>query len=59
MQSPYLHAYFRLIDRYNWKKFFELKEPNIDPFDYLSLMFRFLSRADLIERLEATIRQGI
>ena len=44
MTNPYLHAYLLLLekDHGNWKRFFNEYDNTIDPYDYFTLIFRFL-----------------
>lgn len=47
MINPYFKAFFKLIDKIHWKLFFENEysqeyNPQIDIFDLIALMFRFL-----------------
>lgn len=40
MKNPYFSAYFLLLD--NWRSFFEKYDNSLDPYDYFTLILRFL-----------------
>ena len=68
MKSPYVEAFFKLIDKNQWSELFTYWDqsqpapPKIDVMDFLALMFRFRPSSVLLDDLqefEATgMREG-
>lgn len=65
MKSPYLEAFFKLLDRNQWSDLFSYWDqsqpttPKIDVMDFFALIFRFLPLNELVECLRDFEVNGI
>ena len=59
MTTPYVEAFFKMLDKVNWHSLFNQQQTVLEPFDYICLMLRFLPTAELQKSLESAMHHGV